>query len=366
MHTLNTRINTAILIVIALTGFAVVAMLASRAYGGPLDPPGPVASTQSNLIFQPASCAGFPIVLSSSGSYKLASNITGCAAKDGIQITASNVTLDLAGFSVLGVPGSGYGIKSVGVVSNLDISRGMVANWGASGVGLYGSAYARIDGMISTFNSIDGFRLGSPSSLAHSTASNNGYSGIRVLNGTFNTTISDCNVDFNNGEAINALGADGITVRDCSAGNNNGGGIFVGKSATIANNHVHHNNGTGIYSDDSCMITGNSSEWNAFAGFQVIGSVACTVTGNKAFANNGDGFSIAPNGGYSWIDSNNASGNRGWGFNVGAANPGYPNIVTRNAASTNLLDGYTVGANNDYAPIVLASAVVNPMSNINN
>ena len=40
MHTLNTRINTAILIVIALTGFAIVTMLATRAHGGPLDPPG--------------------------------------------------------------------------------------------------------------------------------------------------------------------------------------------------------------------------------------------------------------------------------------------------------------------------------------
>lgn len=76
------RINTVLLMLMLL---AVIGLFATRAYGGPLDPPGPVASTQSNVIYQPGGCAGFPLVLSSAGSYRLGSNITGCAGKDGIR-----------------------------------------------------------------------------------------------------------------------------------------------------------------------------------------------------------------------------------------------------------------------------------------
>lgn len=49
MHTLQGRINTGLLVFIALTGMVLVAMMASRVYGGPLDPSGPPASTMKTL-----------------------------------------------------------------------------------------------------------------------------------------------------------------------------------------------------------------------------------------------------------------------------------------------------------------------------
>ena len=42
-------------------------------------------------------------VISQPGSYCLESNVVGVAGKNGIRIDADNVTLDLAGFAVLGV-----------------------------------------------------------------------------------------------------------------------------------------------------------------------------------------------------------------------------------------------------------------------
>ena len=77
----------------------IVAALAGGAFAGPLDPPAPPASTQATLLFQPADCTGFPISIASPGSYRLAQNITlpASCAKDGINITAYPVDLDLGG-----------------------------------------------------------------------------------------------------------------------------------------------------------------------------------------------------------------------------------------------------------------------------
>ncbi len=68
---------------------ALIGALAGVVQGGPLDPPGPPASTLPLVeprtpIRQPASAAGFPIVISAPGSYYLAENITGVSGKDGI------------------------------------------------------------------------------------------------------------------------------------------------------------------------------------------------------------------------------------------------------------------------------------------
>jgi hypothetical protein len=64
------------------------------------------------------------------------------------------------------------------------------------------------------------------------------------------------------------------------------------------------------------------------------------------------------------IDGNHASGNTDTGFWIGDANPGYPNIITRNSASANTSANFIIGGFNDVAPIVAAAVVTNPMSNI--
>lgn len=99
------RTTNILLVVMIAVGIGIVAMLATVARGGPLDPPAGPAPTGVTRIFQPASCAGFPIVLSVKGSYELAESITGCAAKDGIQVTANDVSLDLRAFLSLALAG---------------------------------------------------------------------------------------------------------------------------------------------------------------------------------------------------------------------------------------------------------------------
>lgn len=94
--TIAGRLNTLMLALLVLMAAAIIGVLATRAGAGPLDPGAP-ASTMYNVIFRPSSCAGFPVVISASGSFQLGSDITGCSGKDGIEIATSNVTIDLNG-----------------------------------------------------------------------------------------------------------------------------------------------------------------------------------------------------------------------------------------------------------------------------
>jgi parallel beta-helix repeat protein len=359
---LSSRINTAILVFIALTGVAIVAMLATGVRGGPLDPPGPVASTQSNVIYQPASCAGFPIVLSAPGSYRLGGNITGCAGKDGIQISAGQISLDLGGFIVTGVPSSFDGIKNVGGNGNLSVSNGTIVLWGGNGLNLQDSSTSRVHNVISTYNGAQGIILGGTSALDHSTASANGGSGIFALPPAANMTISDCNADSNGQFGIYMDLVVGSTVDTCSVIGNGSHGIWVGDRARIVNNHVISNSGVGIYAGHSCYVENNDSSGNT-AGIQAsVNPGNCTVVNNKASANGFAGFYIAGTGGNTLVDSNHASGNGEYGFYIEALGPGYPNIVTRNFASANSPNDYFFGANTDAAPITTAALATDYMN----
>jgi hypothetical protein len=62
----------------------------------------------------PGDGAGYPVILSLSGSYRLSGNLTVPVSATGIQITADGVSLDLNGFSIIGpgvFPGGGNAIN---------------------------------------------------------------------------------------------------------------------------------------------------------------------------------------------------------------------------------------------------------------
>lgn len=361
------RANTILLVAILAVGIGIVAMLASGARGGPLDPPGAPGSTMHNIIYQPASCAGFPIVIGTPGSYLLGADITGCPGKDGIQITTSNVTLDLAGHNVNGggtASGSLAGIKNVGANGQLSILNGRIQLWGGSGVDLTGSATARIDRVVATNNGGNGVIIDVTSTVMNTTASANGVNGVAAGIKTLGTNnrIASCQADYNTGWGIWILGT-GNVVEDCEVGGNNLAGIDAYNISRIVRNHAHNNGGSGINAGDSSTVEDNSVAWNGGYGI-ICEPNRCSVRGNSATANSLNGITVT--GGMSAVDGNYALGNVGTGIWVRAPSAGYPNVVLRNVAASNGIANYFVGVNNDYAPIVTAGAAVNPMSNISN
>ncbi len=356
----SSRTTNILLIGMITVGIAIVAMLATGVRGGPLDPPGPVASTQSNIIFQPASCANFPIVLSAPGSYRLGSNITGCAAKDGIQITTSNVTLDLGGFSVIGVPGSRAGIKNVGANGQQSILNGRVQQWGDNGIDLTGSTTAQIDHLVATNNAHDGVVIDQMSAIMNTTASNNLNVGIRALG--INNRITSCQADSNTIYGIRLVGA-GNVVEDCAVGNNGAYGIVAANISRIVRNHVHNNAETGIIAGDTSTVEDNSVAWNGGHGI-ICGPNRCSVRGNSATANGAGGIIVS--GGMGVIEGNHALANLSYGIEVGDTSPGYPNVVLRNVAASNLPGNYLIWANNDAGPQGQAGSATLPGTNYSN
>jgi Right handed beta helix region len=362
---ISNRVNTFLLVLIALMGASIIAILATRASAGPLDPPGAPASTQANLIFQPASCASFPIVISQPGAYKLASDIAGCTGQDGIEIAASNVALDLAGHSVDGggyASGSGNGIKNMGANGQLSISNGHVQQWGQDGIDLTGSSDSQVEHVVVTYNWQAGITIDSTSAVTNSTSSANGKNGISGagiwVKGTDNR-ISSCQAEYNFGPGVYLSGESNL-VEDCEVASNTYQGILGTNVERLLRNHVHHNGNSGINVNASAEIIGNGVQWNAGLGVECGDD--CSVSGNDISSNTMTGLDVA--GGVGVATDNHVFGNTGVGINVSSPAAGFPNVIARNVSTGNAGGNYSIGANNDPGPQTTANGATSPTTNV--
>ena len=187
-------------------------------------------------ISQPAESSDFPITIDKSGSYKLVSNIdlssnawsSAITDTNAINITASNVTLDLNGFTIIG-PGydqesEGKGISVVpnsGRLFNIKIKNGNVYNF-------------RTDG-------IDCFQVN-------------------------NLKLHDLNLYSNGDFGINLASLRGYEVINCCFSENgkvesagNMGGLNGSAGGLIRNNVFYYNYGYGIYLDAEENIVINNT-----------------------------------------------------------------------------------------------------------
>lgn len=126
-----------------MTAPFIAALIALPSWAGPLTPPpGPIAPTHKTLTeVEPRIAinqtntpgdAGSLFIITQPGSYYLTGNIVGVAGRAGILINASNVTLDLAGFQVLGTPGAFMGVVVGG--TGIRVHSGAIMDWPAGGI----------------------------------------------------------------------------------------------------------------------------------------------------------------------------------------------------------------------------------------
>ena len=299
-----------------LGGLAAGAFLASTANAGPLSPPsGPISSTPGPEPRIPINSQNTPGSGSSTfrilqpGSYYLESNITGQPGKIAISIEASNVSIDLMGYALLGVPGSLQGLRTTGIQNDLIIRNGTVSNWGSDGVNLAvdGSGLnSIIEGISSSSNGQHGIRTGINAIIRNCVSSQNGSSGITA---TENACITNCQSRSNGTIGISAGNASCIT--NCSSQANGSSGIIATLGSTVMNCSALGNNGNGIFVSTACLVIDNVCRSNAEssggtnAGIQTSGSDN-RIEGNNCTLNNRGIHCINS---FNFIARNTCSGN---------------------------------------------------------
>lgn len=151
---------------------------------------------------------GFPITLSTGGSYVLTGNLTVPNQNThGIQIEANDVTIDFNGFTLAGpatvpisthvctLPGTGTGVFKPAAAngSGLTLRNGHIRGMGASGIDV-DAALARIEGMVVERNCGDGLVVGLGALVIDTQARANGGTGVRVGDaGRIKDSVSDNN-----------------------------------------------------------------------------------------------------------------------------------------------------------------------------
>lgn len=289
---------------------------------GTLSPPaGPVAATMKTLQqVEPRIPIGqqdVPYTITTGSSYYLSENIAGVGGATMIQINASDVTLDLMGFTIDGNAGVGTASRGISIstaMKNITIRNGVIRDCSLSG--LEGGLFLNeedivIEDIRSIGNGGAGIHLSKRGVVRRCVAQGNGFSGIDALR----AHITDC-VAFGNA-------GDGIS----------GGGL-------IMHCHAYQNGEDGIEVLDSAVVRDN----------------VCDENGQGA----GGGAGIHAVNQNNRIEGNTVSNNdRGIDVDVGG------NLVIRNTAGQNTVE-YDIVAGNSVGPIVTSATIAgsnNPHAN---
>ena len=186
----------------------------------------------------------------------LIANLIGSSGQDGITIDTDDVTLDLNGFSLTGVPGSLSGITISGslipsiVRSNIVVRNGAIRNWGALGIS-------------------------------------------RTLNSGTKCQFLDLQVYNNVTDGI--LTGATCAVKRCVVRDNGGSGINAGGNDCIIEDNTVTGNATGLFTlQTNCVFRNNVVSGNTAAGLHVSGD-SCCIEGNR-FVNNETGLDINASG----------------------------------------------------------------------
>jgi parallel beta-helix repeat protein len=315
-------------------------------------------------------------IINQPGSYYLTGNVTGVASKHGISIQASNVTIDLNGFALIGPGGSvstnGIDVPNTVSVNSITVRNGAVIGWN-NGISSVSSAiYSLFERLRVSFNHAKGLDIGHGSLIRDCVAANNSGIGINADAGC---TISHCIAYANSGTAL--MANNGSTVSECSVYGNAGVGIGVGSDCTVTNSTISNNFSGGISaSGDRCninhctaggsgggsgiivlnhsIVTNCNADGNHVDGINFCGD--CAITGNLASTNTGSGFHATGSG--NRIDGNQARQNAGTGI-IANVN----DVIVRNTAGNNGTD-YTPNSGTNFGPIQSPNSSTNPMANV--
>lgn len=340
----------------------IVTLLALAAGGvllaGPLDPPaGPVVGTYKTLnevepriainATNTPGDADSVYRIAARGSYYLTGNLVGAAAKHGIKIAATGVTVDLCGFDLQGVAGSLDGISvTVASMNSIAVLNGSIRSWGGNGVNT--AAPAAINCRLVNLRvygcSGHGITAGPGTEVTHCTVTQNTLNGI---NTSICATVSGCTAYANDG--IGIFANSGSVISGCSSNSNTSNGISAAQGSTISRCASVSNGGDGLTAITAGSILECTALSNSGDGISV--GTSCLVRANTCRSNGSgvaDGAAIHVTGSDNRIEGNIAN-TSDRGIDVDATG----NFIVANTASGNTLN-WDIVVGNKVGPIVLA------------
>jgi hypothetical protein len=303
---------------------AILGVLASRAVGGPLDPGDPPGSTMKTLqqVEPRIPISSVPFTIAASGSFYLTGDVIAAPNTAGITIAASDVTIDLNGYALVGSTAADDGIVAPLFPSyrNLTVRNGTITGW-RNGIGtesIHGAVY---EDLVLRNNNGGGLRAGGGSLVDHVRAFSNGDHGILVNEA--HSSYDPTEGSIIRSSIANGNGYDGIQFNDYQNPLREPGGVL------IEDNIASHNGGPlGAPYGAGIRINGHRAR----------------VEGNNVV--NNDGFGINVTSGNNYIVGNSGAFN----LNATGADFAYDNFSF-------------VGGN--FAPEETSPTVTNPLSNVN-
>jgi hypothetical protein len=250
-----------LLVLILAVGIGIVAMLATGARGGPLDPPAPPSATgtlpqvEPRMPIPPVGWNGsFPIVIDQPGSYFLTRDLAGVALAltwNGIEISVSDVLLDLNGFSLVADNSGLNGVFATTSVRSVRVRNGKVQGWSAgSGINLINASDSTVSGVVVTNNGGDGIDIANGSTVTDCISNKNGLSGVAIYGNA--STVRDCLVSGNKDGVFDVFGFDNAVVRTVATSNTASGFVaFDSTRLTLTQNFARRNTG-GNYNVAAC------------------------------------------------------------------------------------------------------------------
>lgn len=246
--------------------------------------------------------AGFPVTLTSAGSYRLTGDLVLPNANvDGILISASYVQLDLGGFAIVGpvvcdtalhgvsltcnpTSGSGTGIDTTAVDATA-VFNGVVRGMGFRGISL--GDHSVVAEVTAKSNASTGIVVGDSSLVRESIVSENGAIGLIADPGSI---VRQVTARSNRTVGIRVF--EGAQVSQSSASFNGTDGILTNGGTTVDDSTVFRNADDGIQAGPRTVITRTSIQDNIGIGVNNLSTTVPAVIRNNAIGDSNGGGNV--------------------------------------------------------------------------
>lgn len=289
--------------------------------------------------------SSLPYTISEPGAYFLPTSLDAAPLANGISISASDVQIDLNGFSLKGASEALNAIEVTANVANIAIRNGVIRNWGGFGIMATSAVAVTVSDIKAIGNGMGGIYTGPNAYIERCSADQNG---------------------FDAGDPVEPPRTDGIqcgpysTVIDCKVRGNLGAGIHTyDHTRIIGCTATESFEADGVFAEDYCIVRDCVTAKNEQNGIKVgsMCRVADNISGqNGTTTTNGAGIFIV---GFNSVIEQNHVCNNYYGIKTRSDNAA-GNLIIRNSASGNTNDFYFVagdyyGRNDDRSPGAIGS-----------